>query len=214
MISYQDAKRAWLEEILSEKLQPIEDGFLGELSSTLAKIENTLSECQGKEPRRSLLEAEKLRMEKFLGQLIRIRTAKLLSQAAEGKRPKALTETEKKLFENVSQQIECHEKRFYKIPEEEEGSLAPEVIPEQPPERPDKEEERADSREISQEPPDVEADRNRIIAITSDFPRFVGPDLREYGPFKGEDLVSVPDEVSEIILNRNIGRQIESGDEN
>ena len=53
-----------------------------------------------------------------------------------------------------------------------------------------------------------EASRNEMLRVLVNFPRFVGPDLRNYGPFEREDVIALPDEVSEILLARKVGERI------
>ena len=42
----------------------------------------------------------------------------------------------------------------------------------------------------------------KALKITHAIPKFVGPDLNEYGPFDEGDEVKLPDEIAEVLVNK------------
>ncbi|MBS3166678.1 hypothetical protein J4403_00540 [Candidatus Woesearchaeota archaeon] len=42
-----------------------------------------------------------------------------------------------------------------------------------------------------------------LLKVTSAIPMFVGPDERIYGPFEAEDIISIPQEIKEVLIKRN-----------
>jgi DNA replication factor GINS len=48
------------------------------------------------------------------------------------------------------------------------------------------------------------------VAILSDVPKFVGIDMKNYGPFKKGDVASVPKENSELLIGKGMAREIKS----
>ena len=47
------------------------------------------------------------------------------------------------------------------------------------------------------------------ITITSDVPRFVGVDMKEYGPFKKGDIASVPLDNMKLLIDKGMAKPIE-----
>ncbi len=46
------------------------------------------------------------------------------------------------------------------------------------------------------------------VKILKDVPTFVGTDMKEYGPFKEGDLVSLPEKVAKLFITRKIAKDI------
>ena len=47
------------------------------------------------------------------------------------------------------------------------------------------------------------------IAITTDVPRFVGVDMKEYGPFRKGDIASVPLDNMKLLIDKGMAKPIE-----
>lgn len=47
-----------------------------------------------------------------------------------------------------------------------------------------------------------------LVKILNDLPRFVGPDLESYGPLKAGDIISLPKDISNLLINRKIAENI------
>ena len=45
------------------------------------------------------------------------------------------------------------------------------------------------------------------IVILSDVPKFIGTDMKEYGPFKTEDVVEIPESIANIFINKGIAKE-------
>lgn len=51
---------------------------------------------------------------------------------------------------------------------------------------------------------------NKIsIKLLSEVPAFIGPDMKEYGPFKKEEKVLLPKKTAELLLARNLAEKLE-----
>ncbi len=46
------------------------------------------------------------------------------------------------------------------------------------------------------------------VKIISDIPSFVGTDLKEYGPYKPGDVVSLPEKIAQLFLSRKLGENV------
>ena len=42
----------------------------------------------------------------------------------------------------------------------------------------------------------------RLVRFTSHVPKFVGPELEEYGPFEEEDIANLPAEIADVLINK------------
>ncbi|MEM5872450.1 MAG: hypothetical protein QXD55_01135, partial [Candidatus Aenigmatarchaeota archaeon] len=47
-----------------------------------------------------------------------------------------------------------------------------------------------------------------LVKILSDLPRFVGSDMKSYGPLKAGDVVYLPEEIGKLLITRNVAENI------
>jgi len=216
LIDYESAREAWLNEILSDDLQPLSPDFLIDLRRSIQEVEGKVSEADGSEPLRSLLVAEGEQLKVFYDRIMQERLLKILLHASRGKKPRSLSEDEKKLFKEAKGLSDPYKERFYRILEDETPTPPPiGTTPEPATAKPSGTgdgavEEGVPERGDKRLP---RPDRNKMLRILVDFPRFVGPDMRNYGPLGREDVVALPDEVSEILLARRAGERIGAGED-
>jgi DNA replication initiation complex subunit (GINS family) len=211
LITYESVKEAWIREILTEELQSLSPDFLEDLRRAIDEVERRIAESEGSEPLRSLLQGEGERLKVFYDQIIQERLSKLLLAASLGEPPRFISDDEKKLFEEAKSLSDPYKERFYRILEDETPNLPPvEAMPEpitvQTAGAGPGTERSSEPERREKSPP--RTDRNEMLRVLADFPRFVGPDLRNYGPFEREDIVALPDEVSGILLSRRVGERI------
>lgn len=216
MIDYESAREAWLNEILSDDLQPLPPDFLTDLRRSIQEVDGKVAETEGSEPLRSLLVAEGEHLKVFYDRIMQERLLKILLHASRGKKLTSLSDEEEKLFEEAKSLSDPYKERFYRILEDETSTPPPiGTTPEPVMAQPSGTEDGAVEEEVPDQgdkrPP--RPDRNKMLRILVDFPRFVGPDMRNYGPLGREDVVALPDEVSEILLARRAGERIGSAGE-
>ena len=48
----------------------------------------------------------------------------------------------------------------------------------------------------------------KLVRFTHQVPKFVGPELEEYGPFDGEDIANLPFEVADVLINKGKAEEI------
>ena len=48
----------------------------------------------------------------------------------------------------------------------------------------------------------------RLVRINSHVPRFVGPELEEYGPYNEEDIANLPVEIADVLINKDKADEI------
>ena len=48
----------------------------------------------------------------------------------------------------------------------------------------------------------------KLVRFTSHVPKFVGPELEEYGPFEEEDIANLPAEIADVLINKAKAEEI------
>jgi len=54
--------------------------------------------------------------------------------------------------------------------------------------------------------------RLEVVRFLSDFPAIIGVDLKTYGPFKAEDIATLPAENASALMNQGVVRQVRVSD--
>ena len=57
---------------------------------------------------------------------------------------------------------------------------------------------------------DIKADeeKTKLIRILNPLPKFLGTDLKTYGPFEEEDLASLPSKIADLIVEKKRAEEI------
>ena len=50
--------------------------------------------------------------------------------------------------------------------------------------------------------------QTKLVRFISPVPKFVGPELEEYGPFKDEDIANLPSEIADVLINKSKAEEI------
>jgi hypothetical protein len=58
------------------------------------------------------------------------------------------------------------------------------------------------------EPIFVKPDGNLLVKILTDVPKFVGSNLENYGPLKAGDIITLPEEISKLLISRKAAENI------
>lgn len=71
---------------------------------------------------------------------------------------------------------------------------------------------RASSPSTSSSPAPTTLDSSDVssfpVKILSDIPSFVGTDLKEYGPYKPGEVVSLPEKIAQLFVSRKLGERV------
>ena len=62
-------------------------------------------------------------------------------------------------------------------------------------------------KETEEKVPDID-DTKKTVRFLSSFPRFLGPELEEYGPFGEEDIANLPSEIADILVEKERAEEI------
>ncbi|MBC7094437.1 hypothetical protein [Thermococcus sp.] len=170
-------------ELSSYDLNILDEGFYEEFDSLMKalKLKAESSKERGEEIEQQLYLAELEVAEKLAKEIVRIRLHKIVDMAIKG-RPLNLVGDEKKLFSLIAAFIHREEMPAFEermqVEEEEEVSI------------------KADKRIFN------------AYLVIQDIPKILDEHLREYGPFKAGDLVTLPRTLGHILTQREAARRI------
>ena len=205
MLTYEELRETLLREVSNDSLLEIPQEFFEDLRSTIEQIDGKIREVGSRQPHRSLLVEERRRLLDLAKLLIQARCRKIVLQACSTSEPPQGKGPDANLFEEVSRSVKAYMERFYRFLEEESGKeeSAGEVSSGPPGEA------RTEVQQL--QPAGKPVQQREALAIVRDFPRFVGTDMKVYGPFGAEDVVVLPEEVSGILIERKAAKLIDPG---
>ena len=61
---------------------------------------------------------------------------------------------------------------------------------------------------LEEEPTQPVEARLEVVRFLSDFPAIIGADLRTYGPFKAEDVATLPAENASVLINQGVAKGV------
>jgi DNA replication initiation complex subunit (GINS family) len=193
LITYETIRNAHRAE-KEEELQKLPEGFF-------ESVRNWFKHKEKMKDTTSLLEVENAK--KLLEDVINRRQKKIVLAALSTVRgqlpPTNLTDEERKFFDEIVNSLkifknEINEKfRGYEEIVEEKVEEAKKSIEEL------KKEEKMEF---------AKPDGKLLVKILSDLPRFVGSDMQAYGPLKAGDVISLPEEIGNLLINRKVAENI------
>ncbi|NJE84241.1 hypothetical protein E3E23_00055 [Thermococcus sp. CX2] len=173
-------------ELSSSELAELDEDFYREFDSLIKalKLSAESSHERGEDIEERLYLAQLNIAERLMREIIKIRLHKIVDLAVEGL-PYGMTAEEKRIFTILRAFIEREE-----IPVEvpTEGVEKVEEVPEEEP---------LPRREIRE-----------AYLVKIDIPKVLDPELREYGPFKAGDLVTLPKAIAKVLLERDAAEKI------
>jgi len=179
---YNDLYKAWKRESESGELGRLPSDFYGRMADYLRRLREESRMLDRKTVKANLLEVEMRNVRRMLRGLVWMRCRKLLRMASEGQRvsPDVLTVEEAKMCEAVSPLVEAYQK-FARV-------LLQGHVPNL----------------------DVKSARKRaVLRFFKDIPAIIGADMETYGPFRAEDVGSVPVENARVLVKQGLAEIIE-----
>jgi DNA replication factor GINS len=181
-----------------EQLQKLPPDFFESVRNWMAhkeKMKDTVS----------LLEIENAK--KLVEDIINRREKKVVMAALRTMRgdlpPQNLTKEERKLFDEIVRILKSHREKMkevvrdYSYIVEEKVKEAKESIKNL------KVEEKVEKKDKF-----IKPNGKLLVKILSDLPRFVGSDLKAYGPLKAGDLILLPEEIGRLLISRRVAENI------
>ena len=185
-MEYQTLYETWKKEKESSELQPLQKGFYTEASAFLRAKKDEAQMLDERSLRAKLLEKQRARAHRLLKDLVEIRSKKICYVVLNGEAPSRdlLTSEEESIVNDLTS-----------VKDELDGLLR---------------------AVLSGRPPHVtklrvgERHRRVMVRFLQDIPSIVGPNTRTYGPFKAEDIATLPAENAESLINRGVALRVEA----
>ncbi|AMM53872.1 DNA replication complex subunit Gins51 [Pyrococcus kukulkanii] len=171
-------------ELSSDELTEIDEEFYKDLASFRKALEINAErhEERGENIEKRLYLAQLSLLQQIVREILKIRLHKIVDMAFEGV-PRNLVGDEKKIFAIISAFINGESLSF-----EEEIEIK-------------------ETEEIVEEK-SVRSAFVDLYLIKVDLPKIIDEDLREYGPFKAGDLVSLPRSLGNVLVKREVADRI------
>ena len=180
---YDDLMENWRRERENEALQSIPEKFYEEMTDYLLEIQSVGSQTNVSLSSR-ITEKEREYAQRMLRELTRLRMKKIVESELNGVvlAGKNLTREEQIFYSDLRRVLSSHEERLKSI-------LMGHVpqIDAKPPQRADQ----------------------KVVRFLQAVPAIMGIDMKTYGPFKPEDVVSLPVENAENLIRRGIAKEVE-----
>jgi len=179
---YDELYEAWRKEKENVEVQPLPKDFFDRLAQYVKRLREEGRMLDEKTTRAKLLLRESKNVKKLCGELIQLRYEKILKKMMAGETvvKEGLTDDEEKLFREIAASTESYQ-NFLK------GVLS--------------------GRSLSVEV--KERAKRRVLRFLQEIPAIIGADMKTYGPFKPEDVASVPAENARILVKQGLAVEVE-----
>jgi DNA replication initiation complex subunit (GINS family) len=179
---YDELYEAWRKEKENAEVQPLPKGFFDKLTQYVKRLREEGRMLDEKTTRARLLLRESKNVKKLCRELIQLRYEKVLRKVIAGETvvKEGLTDDEEKLFREIVTSTESYQ-NFLK------GVLGG----------------RSPSVEVK------ESAKKRVLRFLQGVPAVIGTDMKPYGPFKPEDVASVPAENARILVKQGLAVEVE-----
>lgn len=174
---------SWKREIQNSELGSLSDDFYSRVAEYLRKLKEESRMLDKRTVKARLLRGEMRNVRSMLDELIKIRYRKLIRKATSGDKGTndILTLEEKGFLANLLPLAEAYKAFASNLKQ---GHLV-----------------RIGS---------VRSRRNAVLRFLKDVPAIIGSDVRPYGPFRAEDVASVPIENARILTKQGLAEEIET----
>lgn len=181
---YQELLEAWMRERGSGELQPLPKDFYRRLSLYFRRRLELSRIVDPKSVSAEAIQAETENALRVFTKLYKLRVHKIISMALESTEvPRAnLTEEESTLLDYIRAFKEAYDKLAEAVSEGMEPKLPP-----------------------------LRAEEMVLVRFLKESPAIVGVDLKNYGPFKPEDVAYIPKENADILEKKGVAAKIDVG---
>jgi len=190
---YERLHRAWQKEKVTVELQNIKDEFLREMKLYIQELNRAPVDTESLTGRITLTERQ--HANQMLKELTEARLGKIVRLELEDKPidAQALTPEEQRLHANMRQLLASH-RDGSEMPaaEQPRAPQAPKPRPEPPP-----------------APPQAAEQELTVVRFLQSLPAIMGVDMKAYGPFKPEDVASIPKQNAVNLIRRGIAKLVE-----
>jgi len=181
---YDELLEAWSKEKVNEEIQPLPKDFYIRLTKYVKRIREEQRMLDEKTVKGSLIKKEEENVKKMIKEIIQIRFEKIMRLARKGEAAPLthLTKEEEEWLQESSLQSEAFKKFIDMILR---GQLKKAKAKKNPKEN------------------------LIVVRILREIPEIIGVDMKTYGPFKPEDIVSLPTENARTLIKQGAAMEIE-----
>jgi DNA replication factor GINS len=179
---YNDLYEIWKRELGSSKLEGLPPDFYPRITDYLRKISEESRMLDKRTLKASFLKKETQNVERMIRELIQIRYRKLVRIIAQGKKvpSNVLTAEEEKIYAGTSSFADA----FQNFSKDILRGYLPSAVSEP-------------------------KNKRAALRFLKDIPPIIGSDMKTYGPFKAEDVASLPIENAKILVKQGLAKEIE-----
>ena len=180
---YNELYEAWKKEKENHELQMLPKDFYTKLAEYSRKTRAESRMLDEKTTRARLLMHESKNVQKMVKELVLLRHDKTVKKALSGETTttESLTQEEEKLVKEISPSFESFQTLLKDIL----GGRVPKL-------------------ENREKP------KKRVLRFTKEIPAIIGADMKTYGPFKPEDVASLPQENAKILVKQGVAVEVEA----
>ncbi|MEM2875617.1 MAG: hypothetical protein QXL67_01510 [Candidatus Bathyarchaeia archaeon] len=182
-MEYRELYEAWKKEVSSEELQVLPKEFYREAADYMKRILSSMRMLDEDTVKAKLLRKELENVQRMIKDLLSLRYRKMLKGVLYDKpvREEALTEEERKVYTKIYSLRELIDSLIKNVLE---GKYTIE--------------EKLEERKYI------------LVRFLKDTPAIVGSDMRIYGPFKPEDLATLPVYNSRMLIKQGVAVEVET----
>jgi DNA replication factor GINS len=182
---YDELYEAWLREKENADFQALPKDFFSRLAQYVKKLKEESRMLDDKSTRGRLLSQESKNAKKLTEELIRLRYEKMLKKTFAGEQvtKEALTIEEEKLYGEIASSVDSYQSFLKSV-----------LI--------------GNSSAIKVE--DKKKPKKTVLRFLREVPSIIGADMKPYGPFKPEDIASIPGENAKILVKQGIAVEVET----
>jgi DNA replication factor GINS len=180
---YDELYKAWKLELENIELEKLPQEFFSRAAEYMKSLREESRMLDKRTLKTNLLEEEMQNAKRMVRELIQTRYRKMVSKVAKGEEipPDFLTSEEKAVYSRLSPLAEAVQ------------AFAKEIV-------------RGHTSKIS-----FEGEHRRItMRFLKDVPAIIGADMKTYGPFKTEDVASLPVENTKILKKQGLAENVET----
>jgi DNA replication factor GINS len=180
---YEELYKAWKLELENNELEKLPQEFFFRAAEYMKSLREESRMLDKRTLKTSLLEKEMQNAKRMVHDLIQTRYRKIVSKAAKGEEipPDLLTPEEKTVYSRLSPLAGAVQ------------GFAKEIV-------------RGQTPKIR-----IEGEHRRVtMRFLKDVPAIIGADMKTYGPFKTEDVASLPVENTKILRKQGLAENVET----
>ena len=179
---YKELFDAWIEEFGHPELQKLPSNFYSKIANYLKKLKKEGRMLDKKSVKAKLLEKEMQNVRRMISELIQSRYKKLVNEMSNGGQIKMndLTTEEQAIYKGIQPFTDAYK------------TFADRIL------------------HMHLSGVQVEKENRRgVLRFMKDVPEIIGVDMKAYGPFKAEDVASLPLENCETLVKQDLAKKVD-----